>query len=544
MSTKWHKAAGLLTIILILAVMMTACDMGDDSPEVEEAVDLIVTADMSEVEEAINTSSEVSIQSVIEERFESFDLEIKIEHQDIDREEVDVSSYEEYDELMNGGSVEFSNLATGEWEITATLGAEYNEDDREYTIATEENEVSVTVEAGTTETTEITMVQEDGSLELEAGVGLDSLDELDTLELRDNGEAVKNYGDDGEFWTELSPRQYELYIKMDDATQRRSIMVLPGITKEVTIENIMVEGDFFEPRIEVYMDDELVSAVTEGDSVDAEFEVENTGAVAGIQDVTRRIEDPDGDDVSGFPKTEESVDLDVGDIISWEDDITLDKPGTYTFELETENDTMEYEVEVVEEPEDKPEVDSIDTLEDGADYSYILRDPRHRTTVLLTADSSIDVELIEVGGGNDVVVTDLVDKVQIEFGRNATFQNLVDAVEEQSELVEAEIVDDQAIGGSRLRNLEESEFKLGAAIVLEIKWSQIVSVEDENGFKLNDTTADDVWGESEIVTATWEDEELGDTNTLTIDEGSVMNLDELGNEVETWEYDGDDWEKE
>jgi len=176
-------------------------------------------------------------------------------------------------------------------------------------------------------------------------------------------------------------------------------------TATATVE--VVEAAFFLPSITLIPDDEVVR----GGELTVEARVENTGGITATQDVTGTLIGPDDLEIDGFT---EEVTLDAGADLEhvWEFDVPEDADlGTYTFVLETEDDTATATVEVVEDPmmllEDLKDNTSLDleavgnvvtaTIEYPAEISDVLAD--YMTDALITADDGFAKgTLVEIKG--------------------------------------------------------------------------------------------------------------------------------------------------
>ncbi|MGM0438276.1 MAG: right-handed parallel beta-helix repeat-containing protein, partial [Bacillota bacterium] len=205
------------------------------------------------IEDSIETlsakSSKNETLNVIEERGSDFELQVKIKHQETGREKIYNPTISDYTDLTEQNSVKFENIATGKWDITVTVKAKLG-DYAKTTIASEENVITATVSNGGTSSTTVNVVQEKGGLVLNAGDGINNLSDLKTLELKDSNGTVKTFNSDGDKWGNLNAKHYELFVELekDSTTYSRSlsIMILPGITQDITIS---IDGGSNEPTI-------------------------------------------------------------------------------------------------------------------------------------------------------------------------------------------------------------------------------------------------------------------------------------------------------
>ena len=81
MYSNRFKLLGFIALVIVFAVTMTACDMGDDEVADEEGApgEFIVTVDTSEMEDSGEASGQdIGTQSVAEERFKDYELEVVI----------------------------------------------------------------------------------------------------------------------------------------------------------------------------------------------------------------------------------------------------------------------------------------------------------------------------------------------------------------------------------------------------------------------------------------------------------------------------------
>jgi len=270
-SKKVLKSAGLLALIMVIAVGMTACDMGSDDTDVTEEHDgtgeLAINISDSGLEALQAESTNVEIQSSIEEEFTEYRTEVRIDYVDTDRFHDETFEDTDLDEVLID-SVEFTNIVAGEWDITVTLEAKYAEDDEWYKVASEEEVITATVEEGETTPASITVVQEEGEINLvEPGAGIDDLGDLERLELHkefvedydyDPDDAIRNYDDDGDTWEGLEAVQHYLYLEYideeHDEEMHESIMVLPGVP-------INVEVRLYEGNLDINIEYELPPSV-------------------------------------------------------------------------------------------------------------------------------------------------------------------------------------------------------------------------------------------------------------------------------------------
>lgn len=244
MNYKNLKIASSLFIILVFAFTMTACDTAMNGQNVSKTGDLYITAS---IEDSIKTlsakSSKNETLNVIEERGSDYELIIKIKHKKTGREKIYSPSISDYNDLITKNSFNFKKIATGNWAITVNVKAEIGEYGKT-TIAREEKIVTATVSAGQTITTAVNVIQEKGGLVLNAGDGITNLSDLKTLELKDSNGTVRIFNSDDNIWENLNAKHYELFVELtkDDITysQKLSIMILPGITQNITIN--IVEG--------------------------------------------------------------------------------------------------------------------------------------------------------------------------------------------------------------------------------------------------------------------------------------------------------------
>ncbi len=417
------KIAGVLFLLLAFVVTMSACDMtSDETVEVSENGELIVTADMSEMELRTletQTDGEVDTMSTVDQRFENYKVVLYIdsdeeESVDADYDEDEKTFVEEGTDDEIGFEVE---LAPGAYDVEVYLRGEYTENESEVDISFGYKDDIVVYEGETTiETVDVDL--NDGALHLTADVPDDADNgKLDLVELREfdgddpydveyqkedwNGELVEwgNYEDVPAERQEddLAPRQYEIYVEWTDSSttegdheQRLSIHVLPGVEKAVNIT-------FLDGEMQIDIDYELPLEAPEDVWID--------------EDSPNKLRWDEVDEAVKYHIVRKNVsDFTDEDDRYWEVVATAEDIP-YEIDIEDRGEDEHYEFTVVAVDEEGL---TSDYSEETAGYPIDITSTTANTAEeLIYAASATYIETIELG--NDIDVSEAVGSNQFEI---------------------------------------------------------------------------------------------------------------------------------
>ncbi|MFW6309282.1 MAG: hypothetical protein ACOC1S_04625, partial [bacterium] len=247
MKRKQFRLLKVMFLVLVLTLTMAACDTTNEMFENEEETgSLAITAEANLESEAMEAltgqSDEMGTQNIPEERFEDYKLTVTIENE---AGETDEKTSDPFDSLDDEVAVEFKDLYVGEWTVTdVKLQGDYNYDDHkedDVTIGSNSKERSVTVTSDRVNSVDVTVDDQSlGGLK----VSVDNLPQEENVNIEIGDEDANfNSSDKNYTWKELEPRMTTLKInsKALDGEQKRKVMVVPGLTKELTVH--FSEGD-------------------------------------------------------------------------------------------------------------------------------------------------------------------------------------------------------------------------------------------------------------------------------------------------------------
>ena len=248
MRSKNVKLVGLLFLIVALTLTMAACDTANKvSNNTDKTGSLAIKAEAnleSETMEAVAVKSgEVGIQSIPEERFKNYKIEVTIENE---AGETVTKKSNYFDTLNETKAVKFTDLYVGKWTIKdVILTGTYNYDgyeEEDVEIGSNSSEPSVTVTSDRVNSVDITVdKQNTGNIK----VSIHELPQDKSVDIKiNNKEEVTYSSTNGEHtWENLEAKMATMKINSEaiDGEQQRKVMVVPGLTKELTVH--LSEGD-------------------------------------------------------------------------------------------------------------------------------------------------------------------------------------------------------------------------------------------------------------------------------------------------------------
>ncbi|MFP4662475.1 MAG: hypothetical protein ACLFPF_09800, partial [Halanaerobiales bacterium] len=247
-------------LVSILLLSMTACDSNEDnSVDIQGTGNLKITAHLSDIEESEKNSQGMEVQSVAEERFENYTIEVLLEHQDSDKTKTQSKDVKYKEEA----SFAFNELASGQWKVKAVLRADYagntdevlqtGDDLSDIEIAGSESRTVEIMENEDTTVDDLTLALVDGEIALKIGDASDKY-QLNEIKLLDNNDEIAKtdstitFGDQVDSWSSgLRPYAYCLEVDYTidgaDKQQEHRLIPVPGMTKNINVEFNNNEAD-------------------------------------------------------------------------------------------------------------------------------------------------------------------------------------------------------------------------------------------------------------------------------------------------------------
>lgn len=256
------KQSSLILLIVVLLISLTACSSSENSStDLQTGSQLNISTNLSKMDEVNKESQEVGIQSVAQERFSNYTVAVTIEHQATAEVKTQNKSVN-YGEKV---SFSFNNLTPGNWEVQATLEADYTggesyisqtgEDLNDVKIA-ESNKAAVEIKENETTTADnLTLALLEGEVALKVATAPDSNYVLNQIRLLDkNQQSLKTdseitFGEQiAKWYSSLQSSAYSLEVDwaLGDSNQQqeRLLIPIPGLTKRI-------EVDFYEGQTEI-----------------------------------------------------------------------------------------------------------------------------------------------------------------------------------------------------------------------------------------------------------------------------------------------------
>ena len=261
MKLKNIKIVGLLVLIVLFTLSMTACDNNSDQlSDISKEGELIVTANNESVVQyfqSLNDSTnDMQLQNTIANRYKNFKLKIKLSHthENAEYEKTSVL-FETIDgETKPTFSLDFGKIGIGEWKITATVIADYYNNSSEALV--EDVEVAIgtsttVVSVGDSQVSSVDLITQTGDFKL-------NIEQPNNIEygevILSDGSSVSNVFDETPksfTFTGINANHYTFDIDLYDSEggnliygqddgywDNISIMVLPGLTAEANIKVI------------------------------------------------------------------------------------------------------------------------------------------------------------------------------------------------------------------------------------------------------------------------------------------------------------------